>query len=1160
MNYFEKHLCLGEKVERKAYSCKASEKGEESGSFYLTNYRIAYSYTKKKKSSSSGYGNYISPLIDHNQHHLLLNNGNTSNSSSLSSPVGGNKISFTSTTPGSSNGTDGSNGNGTGGRSHHRYKQEADYYVDIPISSILKFEKITTKKEKIVEITCKDIRQYKFIFTLGNKDVDAIEERFHKLYPVTSEKTFAFFNLDKYPIQTKGWYIYDAEREYNRMGISNQIKTSQWAISMINIDYGFSETYPKVLVIPSSCNEKEFLSKVAAFRTTRRIPVLSWRHRIKGSVILRSSQPKVGLQRTRSKEDELLVSMFRMAANPHRSLVVMDARPKVNAVVNQARGAGYEDIQRYEHTVLEFLGIENIHTMKESYKKLRDAILSGDSAHFYSNLESSRWLDHIALVIESSVRICELIEEEVSVLIHCSDGWDRTSQLSSISMLLLDPFYRTFEGFMILIEKEWLSFGHMFFVRTHGAKVEERSPIFVQFIDCVWQITSQFPHAFEFNERFLLKILDALYSCQFGTFLYDCEKERSKAFNTPSFWSFAEVNKPMFVNPFYSPPVLAANSGSYSSKSTYRSNTLFPTFDIKFIRLWEAYYCRGNSITIPLEKIEAQTSWNHNNLKLVNGLKDDIVKIDKERESSIQRCQSYLEDTVKLHANIEELKNEVKIKDEICDKRQQELLKLYKEKDYLLNLLEKNNILIQEKELKDLEYEQEEEEEQEQELVGDDGDNNDDTLQDNEYKVNSIHDKQHNNDNSNSNSSSTIATTNNNNNNSVMDYSISLLQKKICKLEFELSKIVREQDKVKSKEIDLLENIKCLQSKLNEKELDLNTLTSQIKEKDQIIVDNDKILREKQKYVIEQEKMYFVLKQQIDDLDSQLQEYKIKLISSSIINLEDGLNNSILFNSNNSSNSNVDLSVDSSSSSSSSSSNNNTTTTNRSNSSKNNSIVYKVNNSNSSSKVRGFTFGTRDLVDVNISKNNMSSSNINRMARPHTTLYKSIRNVEIIDDYLPKYHTIESRSPPPPLSPPLDDPSSPLVASVVGNGIGSGSGESVGASTAPPSSPSPNPPLIGGSGKKSSSYGKSIINSSNENLSCTGCCKAIELNAPYIKGKKDRIHCEHCEKDYQTLKQKNRRCSSCEKVLEKNPQVISGNRYCNPCINKIIQGIDDLGF
>lgn len=51
---------------------------------------------------------------------------------------------------------------------------------------------------------------------------------------------------------------------------------------------------------------------------------------------------------------------------------------------------------------------------------------------------------------------------KTSVLVHCSDGWDRTAQLTALSMLMLDPYYRTIKGFEILIEKEWVSFGHKF--------------------------------------------------------------------------------------------------------------------------------------------------------------------------------------------------------------------------------------------------------------------------------------------------------------------------------------------------------------------------------------------------------------------------------------------------------------------------------------------------------------------------------------------------------------------------------------------------------------------------------------------------------------------------------------------------------------------------
>ena len=36
-------------------------------------------------------------------------------------------------------------------------------------------------------------------------------------------------------------------------------------------------------------------------------------------------------------------------------------------------------------------------------------------------------------------------------MVHCSDGWDRTSQLSAGTMILIDKNYRTIEGFLTLI-------------------------------------------------------------------------------------------------------------------------------------------------------------------------------------------------------------------------------------------------------------------------------------------------------------------------------------------------------------------------------------------------------------------------------------------------------------------------------------------------------------------------------------------------------------------------------------------------------------------------------------------------------------------------------------------------------------------------------------
>ena len=128
--------------------------------------------------------------------------------------------------------------------------------------------------------------------------------------------------------------------------------------------------------------------------------------------------------------------------------------------------------------------------------------------------------------------------------------------------MLLDPFYRTISGFAVLIEKDWCSFGHKFAQRHgHGRaagkqdhEAEERSPVFLQFLECVYQLMLQHPLAFEYDSRLLELVADELFACRFGTFLFDCERERAVArvkSQTVSLWTFVNINRAQFINALY---------------------------------------------------------------------------------------------------------------------------------------------------------------------------------------------------------------------------------------------------------------------------------------------------------------------------------------------------------------------------------------------------------------------------------------------------------------------------------------------------------------------------------------------------------------------------------------------------------------------------------
>lgn len=190
----------------------------------------------------------------------------------------------------------------------------------------------------------------------------------------------------------------------------------------------------------------------------------------------------------------------------------------------------------------------------------------------------------VSSVLKGSLVVTKLIDKASHVVVHCSDGWDRTSQISALSQFLLDPYYRTLTGFQVLIEKEWLSFGHMFSTRIGHirTKQEQQSPIFLIFIDCIYQIMQQYPCSVEFNEQFLIFILDNIYSCRFGTFLRDCEYERKRdniQERTISLWTLVNAEKSKYLNVYY--------------RSNF--NVLYPSASLKSLQLWPSYYLRYSS-------------------------------------------------------------------------------------------------------------------------------------------------------------------------------------------------------------------------------------------------------------------------------------------------------------------------------------------------------------------------------------------------------------------------------------------------------------------------------------------------------------------------------------------------------------------------------------
>ncbi|KAI0362640.1 phosphatases II [Trametes cingulata] len=512
---------------------------------------------------------------------------------------------------------------------HYDEEGKEEMWVPYPLISLVSRMPMTLQGHCPLTI---HTRTFETVFLSFATERDAIDvfESVKELTVATSvTQLYAFFYVPNPPFAVSdGWSIYSPRDEFRRMGVGTRSKA--WRFTDINRDYSFSPTYPARLVVPYRISDTT-LQYAAKYRSKCRIPVLTYLHWANYGSITRSSQPMVGLTQNRSIQDEKLIeaifqthhfSESRSGSAPvygaTATNLIIDARPTTNAMANTAKGAGTENMDHYKDAKKAYLGIDHIHTMRESLARVVDALRATEIMQAASMtaadgepplvapvldrqaLRRSGWLRHIAAILEGTLLIVRNVHVNSShVLIHCSDGWDRTAELSSLAQLCLDPFYRTQRGFEILVEKDWLSFGHKFLDRCGhlssekfflapvensggggGAEaaqaflasvqnrfasqshVKETSPVFHQFLESVRQIQRQYPERFEFNERFLRQLHYHLYSCQFGTFLFNSERERRVGEGGPppcertvSVWDFfnsppeVELNK----NPLYDP-------------------------------------------------------------------------------------------------------------------------------------------------------------------------------------------------------------------------------------------------------------------------------------------------------------------------------------------------------------------------------------------------------------------------------------------------------------------------------------------------------------------------------------------------------------------------------------------------------------------------------
>lgn len=250
----------------------------------------------------------------------------------------------------------------------------------------------------------------------------------------------------------------------------------EWVVSDVNKDYKICDSYSQKIILPNISSLKNCINHARNFRDQQRFPIVSYINK-NSNLILRSSQPMTGIMNRTNSQDEFLIKGYLKSADTkdNNKFIIVDCRPIKNVYAQKyILGGGTENIQNYQFKDLKsknlftskayFLGFPNVHILSDQYNSMVDyyILAKNQSKEEISPLRFDWYLNIEHVLKEVDYLLKEYLLNGSHLLIHCTHGWDRTSLTTSLLMICTDPYYRTIEGFLVLVQLEWLNYGFRF--------------------------------------------------------------------------------------------------------------------------------------------------------------------------------------------------------------------------------------------------------------------------------------------------------------------------------------------------------------------------------------------------------------------------------------------------------------------------------------------------------------------------------------------------------------------------------------------------------------------------------------------------------------------------------------------------------------------------
>ncbi|XP_014669394.1 PREDICTED: myotubularin-related protein 10-like [Priapulus caudatus] len=441
-----------------------------------------------------------------------------------------------------------------------------------------------------IQLHCKDFRIVTFSFKLcrnkENQSRAIVNTILHYAFPARVALLFGFdFRKRIAPFTSLPLYRVATDWSKELANVPTKVK---WRVASCNEAFRISESLPAHFVVPATVSD-DLLRCVAANFNQKRVLVWSW---------------------TSAKD----ISLLRMST---LQVETPESESQLNSILREVRSTHPKNKRAQVHELHRCC--PTVREIQDSYYKLRELCMPESVKQFWSqderwlsNLEASQWLTYVRQCLKAAVHVCDvIISKQLSVVLQEPGDRDLNCIVSCLVQLLQEPRFRSLHGFQCLIQREWVVMGHPFFSRLcHLRNMDERKgPVFLLFLDCVWQLTQQFPAAFEFTETYLTTLWDSTHLGLFETFLFDSEADRQRALREQQVklmcvWDwprqFGREDLSLFRNPLYvarrEMEVAAAAGGT---RQAAPAGGLDASASAASVRLWRQCYLRW----VPLANI-----------------------------------------------------------------------------------------------------------------------------------------------------------------------------------------------------------------------------------------------------------------------------------------------------------------------------------------------------------------------------------------------------------------------------------------------------------------------------------------------------------------------------------------------------------------------------